>query len=217
MACAAPSTTGAAGLLHLDDTGQTLANAVAGGVDATLGDSTMVEAADPDEIAAGRFGGALAFTASQADHVAWPLALTAMPELTIELWALPTGAAGSHPVLATGDGRLMVTATAASPSTVVFAVSFTAAGMGARTYTATSAAVASGAWHHVLISLQDPTLRLWVDGVRTQAGSVASGAPPALDTIQLGGTYSGDLDEVWLAQTAITDDETALTRYCPVD
>lgn len=217
VACAAPSTTGAAGLLHLDDTGQTLANAVAGGVDATLGDTAMVEASDPDPVAAGRFGGALAFTAAQSDHVAWPLALTAMPQLTIEMWAMPSGAAGSHVLLATGDSRVMITVTAASPSTVVFAVSLTSTAMGNKTYTATSAAVSSGAWHHVLVSLADPTLRLWVDGARTQAMGVASGAAPALDSIQLGGTYGGDLDEIWLAQTAITDDETALARYCPAD
>ncbi|MCW5809312.1 MAG: hypothetical protein KIT31_43565, partial [Deltaproteobacteria bacterium] len=43
VACAAPDTLGAAGLLHLDDTGQTLANAVAGGAPATLGDTAAVE------------------------------------------------------------------------------------------------------------------------------------------------------------------------------
>jgi hypothetical protein len=72
----------------------------------------------------------------------------------------------------------------------------------------------------VLVSLQQPTLRLWVDGARTEAGMVALGASLALDALRLGGSaaaaYDGALDEVWIAQTAITDDEGVLTRYCPL-
>ncbi|HMG53750.1 MAG TPA: LamG-like jellyroll fold domain-containing protein, partial [Kofleriaceae bacterium] len=75
------------------------------------------------------------------------------------------------------------------------------------------------AWHHVLVSVQPPALRLWVDGVRSEAGGVAPG-PSALDAIRLGGdgaaAYDGALDELWLAQTAIAEDEAALARYCPL-
>jgi hypothetical protein len=177
----------------------------------------MVEVADPLEVGNGRFGGALAFTATQGDHVAWPVGLATMPELTIELWAMPDGAAGTHAMVATSDGRVTLTVAAASPSTVVFAVSVVASTTGSKTYTVVSAPVASGAWHHVLASLQQPTLRLWVDAARTQVGGVDLGTDPALAAIQLGGTYGGELDEVWLAQTAITSDDDALARYCPVN
>lgn len=219
VVCTAPDTTGAAGLLHLDDTGQTLANAVAGGAPATLGDTTAIEPGDPAPLAAARFAGGLAFTAAEGDHVAWPAALPVLPELTIELWARPSAPAGPRDLLVNGDGHLALQVTASSPTTVQLSISVTDAGSGGKTHTALSANVAAGAWHHVLASLQAPTLRLWVDGVRTEAGGVLSGAP-ALDTLRLGGgaatAYDGALDEVWLAQTAITSDDAALARYCPL-
>jgi hypothetical protein len=44
--------------------------------------------------------------------------------------------------------------------------------------------------------------------------------PLALDALRLGGdaaaAYDGALDEVWLSATAITSDEPALQRYCPL-
>ena len=62
-------------------------------------------------------------------------------------------------------------------------------------------------------------LRLWVDGARTEAAGVG-GTAAAFDAVRLGGSgataYDGALDEVWLAQTAITADEAALVRYCPL-
>ena len=223
VACAAPDPAGAAGLLHLDETGptvQTLANAVTGGALATLGDTTAVEPGDPAPLAGGRFGGALAFTATEGDHVVWPLALPAMPNLTIELWARPNASAGARDIAVSGDGRVALRATAVSPTAVQFSIAIAEGGMAGQTRVATSAAVAAGAWHHVLVSLQQPTLRLWVDGARTEAGMVALGASLALDALRLGGSaaaaYDGALDEVWIAQTAITDDEGVLTRYCPL-
>jgi hypothetical protein len=220
VACSAPDPAGAAGLLHLDDTGQTLANAVTGGVPATLGDTIAVEPADPTPLAAGRFGGALAFSAAEDDHVAWPLALLAMSDLTIELWARPNAPAGARDIAVSGDGRIALRATAASPTTVQFSIAIAEGGAAGTTRVATSAAVAAGAWHHVLVSLQQPALRLWVDGVRTEVGAVALGAPLALDTLRLGGgaaaAYDGALDEVWIAQTAITADEAVRGRYCPL-
>ena len=67
-----------------------------------------------------------------------------------------------------------------------------------------SPVVAAGAWHHVLASLQDPTVRLWVDGVRTET-TVHPNTAPALDALRLGGNaanaYSGSLDEVGRCST----------------
>jgi hypothetical protein len=118
------------------------------------------------------------------------------------------------------DGRVALRVTAASPTTVRFSVTIVGDGVGATTVTATSATVVAGAWHHVLASLQAPALRLWVDGVRTDAAGVQLATPPALDALRLGGNaataYEGALDEVWVAQTAITSDEPALARYCPL-
>jgi hypothetical protein len=211
IACNAPDAAGAAGVLHLDDGGQSLANAVAGGASATLGDTADAEPSDPAEVAAGRFGGALAFTAAASDHVTWPVALPATNELSLELWADPASATGD--LVVSGDGAVALRVAAVSATTVRFSISIGDA-------TVSSAVVAANAWHHVLASLSPPTLRLWVDGVRTENAMVSPATPPALDALRLGGdgatAYQGSLDELWLAQTAITSDEPALARYCPL-
>jgi hypothetical protein len=220
VACAAPDVAGAAGLLHLDDTGQSLANAVPGGAAATLGDTVAVEPGDPAPLAAARFAGGLTFTAAESDHVAWPLALPAMSDLTIELWARPASSAGARDLLVNSDGRVALRVTAASPTQVQFSITVIDAGMAGAAHTASSASVAAGAWHHVLASLQAPTLRLWVDGVRSDVGGVAPAPAAPFDAVRIGGgaatAYDGALDEIWLAQTAITSDEAALARYCPL-
>jgi hypothetical protein len=64
------------------------------------------------------------------------------------------------------------------------------------------------------VSLSAPTLRLWVDGARTEV-SDAPVTGLSLGTLRLGGSYGGALDEVYLG-AAITDDETARGRFCPV-
>jgi hypothetical protein len=219
VACSAPDAAGAAGLLHLDDTGQVLANAVPGGAPATLGDTPAVEPVDPAPLAAARFAGGLAFTAADGDHVTWPIALPAMTDLTLELWARPSSPAGARDLVVNSDGRVALRVTAVSPTQVQFSITIVDAGPGGAAHTATSAAVTAGAWHHVLASLQASALRLWVDGVRSDAAGVAAGTEP-FDTVRIGGAaataYDGALDEIWLAQTAITADEAALARYCPL-
>ena len=202
VTCDPPSTAGAAGLLHLDDSGQVLANAT-GGAAATLGATAMAEPSDP-AFGTGRFGGGVTFANMQL--VAWPAALGAMSDLTIELWVRPDATAGAHDLVTSGDGRAAIRVAAVSPTTVRFTATIGG--------TATSAAVAAGAWHHVIASKTGSTVRLWVDGVRTEASG--GGQAPSLDAIQLGGNYSGSIDEVWIAQTAIADDESALARYCPL-
>ncbi len=214
VACAAPDAAGAAGLLHLDAAGQLLANAVVGGAEATLGSDATVELGDPEPVAAGRFGGALAFTAAEGDHVAWPIALGATPALTIEVWSRPAAVgAGARELVASGDGLMSLRVAAASPTTVRYSIVIDGNAV-------SSGVVAAGDWHHVIASLDQPNLRLWVDGVRTDVAIAPLAAPPTLGSLRLGGTaataYSGALDEVWLAQTAIATDEAALARYCPL-
>ena len=220
VACAAPDAAGAAGLLRLDDTEQSLANAVPGGAAATLGDTAAVEPGDPTPLAAARFAGGLSFTASESDHVAWPVALGAMADLTIELWARPSSPAGARDILVSSDGRIALRVTAASPTAVRFSISIGEGEPGGQTRSVASANVAAGAWHHVLASLQAPMLRLWVDGVRTETAGVNLVMPLALDAVRVGGdaagAYDGALDEIWLAQTPITTDDAALPRYCPL-
>jgi hypothetical protein len=220
IACSGPDATGAAGVLHLDDAGQDLTNAVAGGASAMLGDTLDAEPGDAAPLAAARFAGGLAFSAAASQHVAWPIALPAMPDLTLELWASPASVTGTRDLVVSGDGRVALRVAAASPTTVVFSISIGEGGEAGATRTVTSAAVAAGAWHHVLASLQQPSLRLWVDGVRTELATVQLATPPALDALRLGGqgdtAYEGALDELWLAQTAITSEEPALARYCPL-
>ena len=219
-ACAAPDTVGAAGLLHLDDTGQTLANAINGGAAAVLGDTTAVEITDPASLPAARFGGGLTFTSAESDHATWPIALMTMPSLTIELWAKPLASAGARDLIVSADGRVAVRVTAVTPSTVQFSISISETGGLGQIRTVTSAPVAASVWHHMLASLEEPSLRLWVDGVRTQLDTVHPNTALTLDALRLGGNgataYGGALDEVWLAQTAITSDDAALQRYCPL-
>jgi len=211
VACAAPDPTGAAGLLHLDDVGQVLANAVVGGATATLGDTADVETTDPTEITTGRFGGALSFASGQ--HVAWPTALAASSAVTVELWANPTVQGGA--LFVSNDGRIAVRVAAASATTVQFSASIVP-GPGPNPQAVTSAAVAANAWHYVVASAQAPGLHLWVDGVRTDLANVQPATPFAFDAIMLGGTYGGMLDEVWFAQSAVTTDDVALAGYCPM-
>ncbi len=210
VACAAPDPAGAAGLLHLDDTGQTLANAVTGGMDATLGNDLTVEVSDP-ATTSGRFGNGLVFAASESDHARWPAMLGVMADVTLEVWARPDAAAGARDIVTSADGKLALRVTAATASTVVFSIV-----VGSRTVA--SAAVSASTWHHVLASTQGAALRLWVDGVKTE--TVGPTETPVLDTLTLGGlaaaAYSGSLDEVWLAQSSVPDDEGALARYCPL-
>ena len=214
MACAAPDPAGAAGLLHLDDADQALANVAVGGVPATLGDDATDETEDP-AAGAGRFGGGLAFSSAESDHVAWPVALAAQPALTVELWVKPEAASGAHDLLVSDDGRFAIRVTGVSSSTVRFSTTAIQE-TGGESFRVTSANVDADAWHHVLVSLQEPVLRLWVDGVRTERSDLQLGAPPGLAALQLGGDYDGALDEVWLAQAPIADDEAALARYCPL-
>jgi hypothetical protein len=217
VACAAPDPAGAAGLLHLDDQGQTLANAVAGGAPATLGDDGTVEPADPAQIAA-RFDGGLDFTASQNDHASWPAALGPLGTLTLELWSRPDSAGGTRELVTSGDGRVSVRVVAVSPTTVRF--NLTVVEVDSTVRVVSSAVVAAGSWHHVLASVAEPTLRLWVDGAGTELVGVTVGEAPLFDTIRIGGdaatAYSGVLDEIWLAPTAITADDAARARYCPL-
>ncbi|MBA3500734.1 MAG: LamG domain-containing protein [Myxococcota bacterium] len=206
VACAAPTSTGAAGLLRLDDSGQVLANAT-GGANAVLGTNDMVEVVDPG-LGAGKFGGAAAFSATEGDRIAWPAALGAMPNLSVELWARPDSLSGGRDLFVSGDGALAIRVTAVTATTVRISASVNDGAV----RMVQSAPVAAGAWHHIVVSSSAAGLRLWVDGLRTE---VAATAAPVLDAITLGGNYSGALDEIWVSASAITDDETALARYCP--
>ena len=220
VACSAPSASSAAGVLHLDGSDQIEPNGVAGGADATRGDTMAAEPGDPTPLANGRFGGALSFSAAAGDHVAWPIALAAMPDLTLELWAQPAASSGPRDIAISGDGRVALRVTADTPTTVRFSMSIAEGGDAGQTRTVVSAPVQAGVWHHVLASLQQPALRLWVDGVRTDLSTVQLASPPALDALRISGAgaagYDGALDEIWLSQTAITSDEAALARYCPL-
>lgn len=208
IACTPPQPDGAAGLLHFDDSGQVQTNAVAGGVDAVLGDDATDEATDPTP-GAGRFAGGLGFTQNQ--HVTWPAALGATTAFTVELYVRPDSAAGSRTIFASGDGRLQLRVTGGTQ----FSVVVTEAG-GAASYAATSGNVAAGAWHHVVASLGGSTLRLWVDGARFEAGGVDLGGGISLDMMRVGDGVVGSVDEVRVAQTAATTDDAALAAYCPL-
>lgn len=214
VACSAPDPSGAAALLHLDDTGQLQGNAVPGGSPAVLGDLPIDEPTDPTP-AAGRFGGGLEFSAVDGDRVAWPVALAASPAVSIELWVRPYATVGTRDLLISGDDRLALRVAAAGGSNVRISVTVADAAGGA-SFTATSGVLAEGAWHHVVVSLEEPVLRLWVDGARTETAGVTLGAGPSFTTMRLGGDYAGVLDEVWIGQAAMADDDAALGRYCPL-
>jgi hypothetical protein len=209
IACSPPDPAGAIGLLHLDDSGQVLANAT-GGSAATLGTNDQPETVDPTS-AAGRFNAGLAFNAAEGDLVAWPLAAGGSSAFAIEVWSAPEALSGTRDVFLSGDSRVALRVTGTAGGVVYSA---TVVDSGGVAHTVSSAPVAAGAWHHVLVSLGEPMLRLWVDGARTDVGDTRAGTAPAFDSIQLGGAYGGSLDEVWLGGS-ITDEETARGRFCP--
>ena len=199
-------------LLHLDDASQIQPNA-SGGAGATLGGTDMVGPDDPSPLA-GRFAGGLGFAPSEGDLLAWPLALGSMGDLTVELWARPDALSGTRDVVVSGDGRVAVRVTQDSATTV--RLSATMIENGGVMHTVTSAPIAAGAWHWVLATVQEPTLRLWVDGAASSASDVRLGTSPDLATLRIGGNYGGALDEVYISQSSTIDDEAALSRYCPL-
>lgn len=198
VACAAPDATGASGLLHLDTADQMQPNAVAGGAGALLGDTANPEPSDPMFVAAARFGGGFSFAAGQ--HISWPAMLGPTSAFTLELWVKP-GATGD--IFNTGDGRFVLRYMGQSFAATV------------GTGSVSSANAAGSTWHHVIVSFSEPSLRLWVDGVRTEADNVSLGGMPlSMDNLTISG--SGAVDEVWLSQTATTTDDAARARYCPL-
>ena len=208
VACAAPDITGAVGLLHLDDNAQVLANA-GGGAGATLGPTADVEASDPAFVS-GRFGSALNFTPGEADVVAWPAALGANSTFSVELWALPVALAGTRDILVSGDGRFALRVTLDGANTVRFSGT-TTDGTGVM-HTVTSGLYPAGSWHMVALTLAGAGMQLYVDADLTQVAFTRSDI--AFDSLQLGGSFGGTLDEVWLANQAYGGN--ALARYCPV-
>jgi hypothetical protein len=211
VACSAPDPTGSLGLLHLDDSGQVLANAT-GGATGLLGTTDQPETVDPT-FTTGRFAGGLAFNATEADVATWPVMAGTTDAPTVELWASPSALPGTRDILVNEDNRLHVRVTAASGSTVQFGATLVE-GNGV-IHTVVSAPVAADTWHHVLVSLSAPTLRLWVDGARPEIGDTpVSGI--SFGTLRLGGSYGGAVDEVYIAGAAVTDDEAARGRFCPI-
>jgi len=213
VVCNAPDATSSAGLLHFEDGAQILVNA-AGGASATLGPTDQVETADP-VLTTGRFGAGVQFTAGEGDLVAWPLGVAlATSDFTIELWARPDVLSGTRDIVLSGDSRIAIRVTPDSATTV--RISATVVGNNNVANTVTSAPVAAGTWHWIMVSLQEPVLRLWIDGARVENGDVRLNLVPSLGSLQFGGNYGGMVDEVWLSQVAITTDDSALTRYCPL-
>jgi hypothetical protein len=192
-------------LLHLDTADQSQPSAV--GSPATLGDTAMAEPSDPTFVSAARFGGGFSF--AQMQKITWPAMLGPTNALTFELWSNADASAnGARDLLVSGDGAAALRVVSISPTQVRYA--FSIGGV-----TLTSAPVAGGAWHHVLASFGAPSLRLWVDGVRTEVDS-APATTTSLDNLIAGANYAGTLDEIWIAQTAITTDDAARARYCPL-
>lgn len=207
IACSAPSAAGASGLLSFEDGTQVLANGT-GGASATLGPTAEPETADPAFVS-GRFGMGIELTAIEMDSVSWPISLGVLSTFSLEVWAQPAALSGTRDIAVTGDNRFALRVTLDGTNTVRF-VGAVLDGSGVM-HMVTSAPVAAGAFHLVALSMTMSALTIVVDGTVT---SVA--LPPsdlAFDHLQLGGTYGGTLDEVWLANAAY---DQPLARYCPV-
>ncbi|MGE0550746.1 MAG: LamG-like jellyroll fold domain-containing protein [Kofleriaceae bacterium] len=220
VACEAPAPAGALGLLHLDDgTSQVLANAVANGASATLGTTIDPEPADPAALATARFGGGLSFNAGESDQVTWPITTILDESFSLELWARPTALAGTRDLLVSADERIALRVVAAPNNMVRFSLAVRE-GVVVETFEdVVSAPVAAGQWHHVIGSLDEPQLRLWVDGVETDTNGINLGPAAVIQDVRIGGGamgFGGDLDEIWLSETAITNADMALERYCPL-
>ncbi len=205
--CAAPDVTDAAGLLHFEDNTQVLANAT-GGAGATLGPTADAEAADPAFVT-GRFGAGLSFTAAEGDLVSWPAALGSISTFSLELWTLPAGLAGTRDIVVSGDGRFSLRVTLEGAGSVRF--SATAVDTSGVMNTVSSGLYPAGAWHMLAVTLAGTGLQLYVDADPYQVAFNRSAI--AFDSLQLGGTLGGTLDEVWIATQAYAS---SLARYCPV-
>ncbi|MGE0868541.1 MAG: LamG domain-containing protein [Kofleriaceae bacterium] len=220
VACQAPAAGAAIGLLHLDDgASQVLANAVPNGPDATLGTTTAPEPADPGALTTARFGGGLSFNAAEGDQLSWPINSLVDESFTIELWAKPTALTGTRDLFVSGDDRTALRVITASATTVRFEFAIREGVLPGPYEETVSAAVPAGQWHHVLASYDKPWLRLWVDGVRSDTAGVNFGPAAAIQDVRIGGgamPFGGDLDEIWLTESAITSDAAALDRYCPL-
>jgi hypothetical protein len=206
VVCNPPSAAGAFGLFHLDaGAGPVASNSATGGIDAVLGDEQSDEPDDPSWTGGGRFGGALDFVAAEGDHLSWPAGETGVGDLAIELWARPDAVTGD--LLASADASVELRVEASSGQ-VRFAATLDGV-------TVTSALVAAGAWHHVLVSNDGTDLVLWVDGVRSAAGAGAIDGVD-LSSVTIGAGFAGELDEIYLSETAIAGDAEARGRYCPL-
>jgi hypothetical protein len=196
---------GARGLFHFDEpSGQTLDNAV-GGRDAVLGDDGSAAVNDPARMSPARFSAGLHFTASDSDLVRWPADLGDVGEHTLELWVRPSS---SGTLLITLDSTISLSL---SPD---LAVVYTVTDRGGdRTATVTSTPITADTWHHVLASYKKPNVRLWVDAVAAPAEQVDAGF--RADAFDLGVALTADLDELYVAESAITEDAVARSRYCP--
>lgn len=214
VACApATAGTGAAGLFHLDEaSGQTAGNAV-GGANAVLGTDATAETSDPARFAPARFGGGLGLVAAEGDRVSWAAGLASVDAHTVELWIRPAAGAGVQDLVASGDARVALRVLAGA-TTAQVTYTIDASGTPA---TVTSAAIAVGQWHHVLASFEEPTMRLWVDGVRVETTGVAPGTSLSGASFVVGGAagFGGDIDELYVAGAATTTDDAARPRYCP--
>lgn len=208
--CQPPDATGAIGLLHLDDNGQILVN-TAGGANAILGVTDQPEPTDPS-FASARFGLGLEFNPAELDVVTWPATFGAANALTVELWSRPEALTGTRDVFVSGDSRIALRVSLSSATTVVYTV--TVIGANGVLHSVSSAPYAAGTWHQVVVSINEPALQLYVDGDLTTVGDTR-GVSASLDSIRLGGTYGGGLDEVWVAQST-TSQAAVLDRYCPL-
>ncbi len=204
VACAAPSASGAIGLLRFDTDDQVQPTAVAGGPTAFLGDTEMDEPIDPKQENMGRYGKALKF--DMMKRVTWPVALGAQAALALDLWAKPKDAMTAE-LVQSGDGAVALTMAAMGMQ-----VRFTAT---VNDRTVTSAPVPRDQWHHVVMSVDGAALRLWVDGVRTEVTTPSAAPDPVVDTLKIGAPYNGAIDELWLGTSTLATDDAALVNYCP--
>ena len=142
---------------------------------------------------------------------------TAAAATLTELWFRPGPVGGTRELVVSGDGRFALRVRGASASTVRFALTVAQGMNGNKERTVSSDPVRTDAWHHVIASYREPTLRIWVDGLEEAAGGTRLETPLALDAIRIGGNGAagGVIDELWLAPVAITDAESARARYCP--
>ena len=196
--CSAPTTTDAAGLLHLD-----------GDTSNATGGPAPTFSSPPTFTSDGAYGGAAVFSA--ATQGSWALGLGVRSQFTISMWVNPDASTTTpQDLFVSADGRFRIRTVVDSG---FHQFSFVIEQDNGTTAEFRENSATPGQWHYVLASYDGSVLHAWEDNTEYDRAATLSGAD--LGDVQLGGSYSGALDEVWVSTKPISDLFAGWVWACP--